>query len=245
MLTCVLSLTACGGEKKTLEYNQEAVDFAVDSIFNMISATDEASIDELYSYNDDQLAEISDSIAATSNGLIKMEGKTLIAAVESWHKSLPDIGDDYKATGSYEYTAKEKELIVGYEISGSKHNAVMEVIYDKNFHITSITTNVTYSFDECMQKAGVNTAVGMGTVFAMLIIIMIIIYILGAICGPKKEAPKKEVIVEETVDKTIEAIVEREEDDTELIAVIAAAIAASEGASSTDGFVVRSIRKIR
>ena len=32
-------------------------------------------------------------------------------------------------------------------------------------------------------------------------------------------------------------------DDLELVAVIAAAIAASEGAASTDGFVVRSIRK--
>ena len=33
--------------------------------------------------------------------------------------------------------------------------------------------------------------------------------------------------------------------DLELVAVIAAAIAASEGASSTDGFVVRSIKRIR
>ena len=38
---------------------------------------------------------------------------------------------------------------------------------------------------------------------------------------------------------------EPEADDTELVAVIAAAIAASEGAASTDGFVVRSIRKVR
>ena len=33
-------------------------------------------------------------------------------------------------------------------------------------------------------------------------------------------------------------------DDLELVAVIAAAIAASEGAASTDGFVVRSIRRV-
>ena len=35
-----------------------------------------------------------------------------------------------------------------------------------------------------------------------------------------------------------------ERDDLELVAVIAAAIAAYEGAGSTDGFVVRSIRKV-
>ena len=47
------------------------------------------------------------------------------------------------------------------------------------------------------------------------------------------------------MDKAIAQIVENEElsDDLELVAVISAAIAASEGAASTDGFVVRSIRR--
>ena len=45
----------------------------------------------------------------------------------------------------------------------------------------------------------------------------------------------------------VEEITESENlaDDLELVAVIAAAIAASQGAVSTDGFVVRSIRKVR
>ena len=42
---------------------------------------------------------------------------------------------------------------------------------------------------------------------------------------------------------TVAAAPVQEADNSELIAVIAAAIAASEG-TSTDGFVVRSIRKI-
>ena len=41
-----------------------------------------------------------------------------------------------------------------------------------------------------------------------------------------------------------EPAVEDVTDDGELIAVIAAAIAASEGKTSTNGFVVRSIRKV-
>ena len=53
---------------------------------------------------------------------------------------------------------------------------------------------------------------------------------------------------ETSIDNTISQIVEKEEvdvtDDYELVAVIAAAIAASEGAASTDGFVVRSVRKV-
>ena len=39
-----------------------------------------------------------------------------------------------------------------------------------------------------------------------------------------------------------EAVVE-ETDDLELVAVIAAAVAACQGAASTEGFVVRSIRR--
>ena len=61
---------------------------------------------------------------------------------------------------------------------------------------------------------------------------------------------KKTTAIEITMDNWQDyfEIVEKEEvdvtDDYELVAVIAAAIAASEGAASTDGFVVRSVRKV-
>ena len=59
---------------------------------------------------------------------------------------------------------------------------------------------------------------------------------------------KKEEAKSAGIDNAVTQIAAQEEaeaDDTELVAVIAAAIAASEGAASTDGFVVRSIRKVR
>ena len=90
--------------------------------------------------------------------------------------------------------------------------------------------------------------------FIMLIVIAIIISLLKfvpAIVDSFKSKPEEQN--KESVEKAIENIVAREEavapadetDDTELVAVIAAAIAASEGAASVDGFVVRSIRRIR
>ena len=65
---------------------------------------------------------------------------------------------------------------------------------------------------------------------------------------PKLQAAfkkKPEEVKEEKVDNVVAQIVEKEElsDDLELVAVISAAIAAYEGSGSTDGFVVRSIRK--
>ena len=99
-----------------------------------------------------------------------------------------------------------------------------------------------------MEKAALNTLLGMGTVFVVLILISLLISCFTFI--PKIQAafskkPKEEAKKEPAVDKAIAQIVEKEElsDDLELVAVISAAIAASEGAASTDGFVVRSIRR--
>jgi sodium pump decarboxylase gamma subunit len=100
-----------------------------------------------------------------------------------------------------------------------------------------------------MTKAGLNTLLGMGTVFIVLILIMAIIYAFGLIPNIEKaladKKAKKQSKTEDAVDNTIAQIIEKEElsDDTELVAVIAAAIAAYEGAASTDGFVVRSIKR--
>ena len=55
----------------------------------------------------------------------------------------------------------------------------------------------------------------------------------------KKKVEEKNVVVDE---KAVLAIEDEEVDDLELIAVITAAIAAQEG-TSTDGFVVRSVKR--
>lgn len=106
---------------------------------------------------------------------------------------------------------------------------------------------------EKMATAGLNTLIGMGTVFAVLILISFIISLFKYIPMIQdklaQRKAKKTDTKQDSIDNTIAQIVEKEEntdlsDDLELVAVIAAAIAASEGAASTDGFVVRSIRKV-
>lgn len=99
-----------------------------------------------------------------------------------------------------------------------------------------------------MTTAALNTLIGMFTVFAVLIIIIGVISLFRFIPIIQDKFAKKNV-VQESADSAAAQIVTTEEatdvsDDLELVAVIAAAIAASEGAASTDGFVVRSIRKV-
>ena len=103
------------------------------------------------------------------------------------------------------------------------------------------------SLGEKMANAGLNTLIGMFTVVVVLFIILIIIYLFKFI--PKiqeKLSNRNKSNAEIAVDNAISQIEENEElvDDLELVAVITAAIAAASGASS-DGFVVRSIRKAK
>ena len=249
MLTCILGLTACNGEKETLKHDPQVIKAQAVNMANFVRqdnlVEELKQMPELLDLNDDGLNIL--SIALFNDYGVRTEGQVVIDGYDSWCNNCEDLGEvTIGNINDVDIDAKEDELIVNVPLQGTIHNGSVEVMFDKNLHITSVTTNVSYSFEEYMKKAGVNTAIGMGTVFIMLIVIMFIIYLLGFCCksaGQKKGEDKKA----DSVDKAIEGIVAREEstDDTELVAVIAAAIAAYEGASDTDGFVVRSIKRIR
>ena len=254
MLACVFGLTACGGEAEVLKYDEEKVAFMVSNAYLLVSADygDEV-INGFDDYNDDQLDELAAAIKEKTG--VRTEGSVFVKGVNSYNNALKELGEiqnlDTLGNGM-KFDASADELIVTMPLSGSLHDGEFEVIFDKNIHVTSITTNVKYNMSESMQKAGQNTLIGMGTVFAMLILIMCIIYCFGFIPKIQKaNEEKKKSKANTPVDNAIKGIVEREEaaiadtDDLELIAVISAAIAAAEGSSSTDGFVVRSIRRIR
>lgn len=103
---------------------------------------------------------------------------------------------------------------------------------------------------ERMEKAALNTLIGMGTVFIVLIIIIGVISLFKFIPMIQDRLAKKSAgnVQESGVSAATQMSNVQEDtdvsDDLELVAVIAAAIAASEGAASADGFVVRSIRKV-
>ena len=101
---------------------------------------------------------------------------------------------------------------------------------------------------EILTKAGLNTVLGMGIVFAVLILLAFLIFLIKyipALLGITSEKEKAEEIEDEMAVAALAGAIMASEDctdDLELVAVITAAIAASEG-TSTDGFVVRSIRR--
>lgn len=104
-----------------------------------------------------------------------------------------------------------------------------------------------------MAKAGMNTLMGMGIVFIVLILISMVISLLKYVpmLFEKLSGSKKEE-VSQAIDHVVSTIEETETnlvDDSELVVVITAAITAFEaenaGTTSEGGFVVRSIRRRR
>lgn len=222
MITCMFCLAACGEEEAqsgpiSREQAQQIGTTIVDQM-NTIVVQDAIQ----QSVGDDPI---------------------LVNGFEGWKSALKDIGT-YNGVSDASVSFKDGEVIISVEVLGSLHNAEVEIVLDdKLASYIGITTNVHYSTGEILAKAGMNTLIGMGTVFVVLILISLIISCFTFISKLEKKQKKEEPAPAQA--PVVQQIAAKEElsDDTELVAVIAAAIAAYEGAASTDGFVVRSIRK--
>ena len=134
-------------------------------------------------------------------------------------------------------------------MDGSNHDAdVVITVGVKTGTPSNVATNVRYTLGELMEQAGLNTILGMGTTFVILILLSLIISAF-ALIGKSQANKKKKAAAIQAAEAPAAApaaeVAEEVTDDNELIAVIAAAVAASEGQTTTDGFVVRSIRKAR
>ena len=230
VIACMFGLVACGSPS----VSESTLPFDIDQA-EKVCKDDVVMLDVIV--RTDQIEQYADS-DVIYNGLL------------NWRDSLAEIGEMSEVTGA-RTEVKTDETIVYVDVDGSKRDAVVEFVLDENGAFKSITTSPKYTMGELMTKAGLNTLIGMGTVFAVLILICLIISCfkiiskLQNLSSGKDKTPAK-TVGEQAVDNTIAQIIQKE-DDLELVAVITAAIAAAEGsapgATGTDGYVVRSIRR--
>lgn len=203
--------------------------------------------------SDEQAVQIGTTIVDQMNTIVSqgaieqyVDQPALYNGFQGWESALDDIGT-YEGTSGASVSFEEDEVTITVDVLGSLHNADVEIVLDNALATyIGITTNVHYSTGEIMAKAGMNTLIGMGTVFVVLILISLIISCFTLVSKfETKQKKAEEPAAAAASAPVVEQIAAKEElsDDTELVAVIAAAIAAYEGAASTDGFVVRSIRK--
>lgn len=255
MITCIFGLTACGGEKALTEYEQQKLEVATEvATETIVPMFVEFMDDEVASYFDENTMQEIEYIFSDQYGL-NVDGYGVTMAIESFHLAKDSVGE-YQGIGTVEAEIDDDRIIIEVEVLGTKKNATAEVILsnDRFFTLESAALNPQETMSEMMAKATLNTLIGMGTVFVVLILISLIISSFKLISkvqdGSTKQEPKK-AEANTGIDKAVaqiaakEAEAANEVDNLELVAVIAAAIAASQGAATTDGFVVRSIIRRR
>lgn len=128
-------------------------------------------------------------------------------------------------------------------------NTDVTVVYEANQKDQSVSFSweINYPVSKLIERAALNTVMGLGIVFLTLLFLSWLIGKLHIIPDMIEKKAKENEPVAPAAPVTFAApeVEEEEEDltdDLELVAVITAAIAASENTSS-DGFVVRSIKK--
>lgn len=138
--------------------------------------------------------------------------------------------------------------VVNYEYTFSANTRADYNPYVIKYDLTQAVVSTQYSMGELMEKAAMNTLMGMGVVFLVLIFISIVIslfkYMPGS--GAKQQAKKQaEKVAAKPAVKAAPAAAENLMNDQELVAVITAAVAASNASAgiSSDKLVVRSIKR--
>ncbi len=231
LLLTVFCFTGCAKTEEAVEYDETTVDQMIEFLIQYCENVDDASLEEW-----NKLSEYAQNFEFLQTGL-RFEPESFSAAVDSWKAGVEECGA-YVGHGDFVYEASADSLKVTTRVEYKDREADVVFEFDEKLYLESVNVNAQYSKGEILEKAGMNTLLGMGTVFAVLIFISIVISLFRFISSAdasKKKAPQAAPApaVEEIVEET---------DDLELIAVISAAIAAAEG-TSTDGFVVRSIRR--
>ena len=178
-----------------------------------------------------------------------------IGLYNSWNSTKDELGELKESVDVNNINVKVSDetselCTISVKLKFEKRVCTFEFVINTDYTLESGAINPSYTTGEKMGKAGMNTLIGMGTVFVVLIFISFIISLfkyISVYMRTRKERTEREDTASVGVDNAIAQIVSNEEenveDDLELIAVITAAIAASEG-TSTDGLVVRSIRKV-
>ena len=231
----VLAMTACGTDPKSVDYFGMSYSDIQDNMEQTVSA--------LVSFSDEDIQ--SGAEYYDSNGM-----DAFAHLLTSWGETVSDLGS-YQGLGDLTVTKAQKTVTADQVLHFSDRDVVVSYVYEYNYEteapeLTDASADLVYSLGEKMGKAGMNTWMGMGTVFVVLILISLIIScfkVIPYLQNKKANAGAKK----DVADPVVEQIEQREEtsqltDDLELVAVISAAIAAAEG-TSADGFVVRSIHR--
>lgn len=223
---CMLGLAACSQtDPTTVDYNGHS--------YEELKAVNEGMVQSLVALTEEDKAYYLSGASGVDEVLVNL--------IKNWDEVTENYGS-FVDFGDFTVTKSGKTLTAEQTLQLSDREAVLTYVYTYyNMEVEDITVDAVYTFGEIISKALKNTLMGILIVFTVLILISLIISCFKML---QKVEKKPEAPAKDSSSAVVTQIAQREEqaNDTELIAVIAAAIASAEG-TSTDGFVVRSIKR--
>lgn len=194
----------------------------------------------LMTYSDDDLANMEAS-----------DQQFYARAAEAWEEAKADLGEVKSLEdGTLEVDGDFVTCTIPGEFE--KNPGIVRVFWNISTG-TPVPTDLTITVEESkgvlIGQAGMNTIIGIGTVFVMLIFLIFVISSFDYILGDKKKKKAPAAPIQEAPKAVAAPVVEEtapEADDMELQAVITAAIAMYEedmASASGDAYVARPIRR--
>lgn len=242
LLALVFALSGCS-ESSEADYDKETLISQADAL---ISSFSQMSSEELDAFKD--VNELQMNLTLLQSGF-NVDAANFTTMIDAWEAGVEECGD-YVEHDDFKVEESSGSIMLTSDAKYKDRDAEITIEFSEDSKMLSFTASAKYTMGEILKKAGLNTVLGMGTVFVVLIFISLIISLFRFIPAleeawknrGKKSAKEAEAVVVEEATQSASAESEDVTDDTELVAVIAAAIAEYEG-TGTDGFVVRSIRR--
>lgn len=254
MLACMLTLTACSSIGEVP--NEEVLRAKSDACITMLTSADEATLKAQVENLEEDFKDFEQEVAlypyiGGTGQKFDFTADAYLSMLKAYESSMDDLGA-YVQVKEYEGGKVDGDETTYYAVyEFEKHDLRLTLVFDKDLVINTVAVDPILSTGEILTKAGLNTLLGMGSVFTVLIIICLIIYCFNFIPMIQKKFSKKQAVPAAPAKAApapapapvAAAAAEPEVDDLEVIAVITAAVAAAMGTTSTDGFTVRSIRR--
>lgn len=228
VLVLALGLTACSKEEvEESTVSADVVEILESTVRNVVTTLPALSDEEVQAF-------------------LNANDAFTVAATNAWLDNKEELGGFVEIVSSTaDYDEEEEKYTLHTDVTFEQKNATIVMTFDANGTPTYMTLEVQYTLAEEMGQAGLNTIMGIGIVFLVLLFLSFLISLFKYIGVVVEKMNKKPAAPAAPAPKAAAPVATASEelvDDKELVAVIAAAIASYEN-TSTDSFVVRSIRR--
>ena len=249
VVTEVASETEAASESASEEVAVESEAQAAEEVVEGgISASDRASLESYAQQSIEMIVGMDDTQAEEilhPSSILSKYQDSMVASVQSWVNAKEELGA-YKQILAQDIEVDDDIVIkTDCEFENGESVVTTTLSLDDLSLVSMEFATAEKTMGQKMEEAVLNTLMGVCVVFVMLFFLSFLISQFKHISKLEEGFKKKNApAAPAPAPVAAPAPVEEEEvaDDGELIAVIAAAIAAAEG-TSTDGFVVRSIKK--